>query len=139
MLGVANLEFAGMNPIAVVLAAIAGFATGAGWYMILGNSWLDALGKTKDQLEKSPWPFIAAIIFQLVMAFVLAGTIGHVGEVNLSNSLITAGYCWIGFVLPTMFINHRFQNCSMKLTIIDAGHWLAVLLIMGLVIGLLGV
>jgi hypothetical protein len=69
----------------------------------------------------------------------LAGVIGHLGEVSISNSLLTAAAVWGGFVLTTMVVNHRFQGATWSLSVIDGGHWLGVLLIMGLVIGLFGV
>ena len=37
-----------------------------------------------------------------------------------------------------MLVNHRFQGQGWKLTLIDAGHWLGVLLVMGAVLGLFG-
>ena len=44
------MTFSGMNYIAVIIAALAGFGLGAVWYMVLGGPWLHALGKTKDEL-----------------------------------------------------------------------------------------
>ncbi len=133
--------FAGINYLAVLVAAIAGYVVGSIWYMTLGNAWMKALGKTKEELKPSAGPFIAAFLMQLLMAYILAGAIGHLGDntVTLKNSVISAAFCWVGFVLTTMFVNHRFQGSPLMLTIIDAGHWLFVLLVMGVVIGLFGV
>ena len=69
---------------------------------------------------------------------VSAGLLGHLGEVTLGRSLLTAAFIWFGFVLTTMMVNHRFQSARWSLTLIDGGHWLGVLLVMGLVIGLFG-
>ncbi len=135
------MVFAGINYLAVLVAAITGFAIGSVWYMTLGEAWMRALGKTKENLKPSPGPFIAAFLMQLLMAFILAGAIGHLGEntVTVKNGLISAGFCWAGFVLTTMFVNHRFQGSPLMLTVIDAGHWLFVLLAMGTILGLFGV
>jgi hypothetical protein len=38
-----------------------------------------------------------------------------------------------------MAVNHGFQGAKRALTVIDGIHWLAVLLVQGLVIGLFGV
>ncbi len=132
------MQFAGISYLAVIVAGIAGFLTGAAWYTILGKSWLAALGKSESEVKPTPGPFVVAAICQLVMAFVFAGIVGHLGEVTIKNALISAFFIWIGFILTTMSVNYAFQRTSPKLTLIDTGHWLAVLLVMGLIIGLFG-
>ncbi len=128
-----------MNYLAVLVAAVAGFAFGSVWYGVLGKAWLAALGKPQESFKPQPLPFIVAFVCQLVMAWMLAGLIGHLGEVTLSGAVISAGFVWFGFVLTTMMVNHRFQMARWSLSLIDGGHWLGVLLVMGLVIGLFGV
>ena len=132
------MEFAGINYLAVLVAAIAGFAVGMGWYMTLGNAWMAALGKTQDELKPRPAPFIITGIALLVMAYVLAGMIGHMGEVTIRSGVISAAFAWAGFVATTIAINYAFQGAKSKLWLIDAGHFLAVLLVMGAVIGAFG-
>jgi len=134
-----DMEFAGTNYLAVVVAAAAGFITGGFWYGVLGNAWAQAQGKTKDDFKPSPKPFIIAIISQLVMAYVLSGLIGHLGDVTLTRGIISSLFVWAGFVITTLATNHAFQHAKPSLTLIDGGHWLAVLLVMGAVIGAFGV
>lgn len=144
--------FTGINYIAVVVAGVASFAFGAVYYMSLAKPWMAAVGKTEEQVksESSPLIYIVAIISQLVMAFMMAGVLGHlvppgardtaaVPSVTLTNGLIT-GFCiWFGFVLTTMLINHGFQGQKRALSLIDGGHWLGVLLLQGAVIGSFGI
>jgi hypothetical protein len=132
------MAFAGINYIAVLVAAIAGFAFGALWYGALGKQWMGALGMA-HRPKPSPAPFIIAFVCLLVMAWMLAGVIGHLGEITIERSVISALFLWFGFVLTTMLVNHRFQAARWSLSLIDGGHWLGVLLIMGLVIGLFGI
>lgn len=140
------MNFAGINHVAVVVAAAAAFLFGAVWYGILGRQWLEALGKTKEQIadssgRSSAAPFITSGIALLIMAWVMAGIVGHLGpgNVTLKNGLISALFVWAGFVATTLETNHGFQGAKRALTLIDGGHWLGVLLIQGAVIGLLGV
>ena len=132
------MAFAGISYLAVLVAAVAGFAFGALWYGLLSKPWMAALGMT-GRPKPSPLPFITAFIAQLAMAWILAGLIGHLGEVTPLRAMISAGFVWAGFVLTTMTVNHRFQSARWSLTLIDGGHWLGVLLVMGLVIGLFGI
>ena len=128
-----------VNWLAVIVATIAGFAVGAAWYTSLSKQWMAAIGKTREQLDAGPVPYVIGIAVELVMAFVLAVVIRSLfGEVNVTNGLTTAALMWVGFVLTTMILNHRYQNMPWQLTLIDGGHMLAVLLVQGLVIGLFG-
>ena len=133
-----------MNYPAVAVAAVAGFAFGAAWYMTLGKAWMAALGVTEAALKEkvsSPLAFGTAAVAQLVIAFFLAGLIGHLAPDGTPTALAgatTAFFVWLAFILPTMAVNHRFQGATMRLTAIDSLHWLGVLLVQGLAIGLIG-
>ena len=132
------MHFAGLNYLAVLVAAIAGFGFGAAWYTLLGKSWMAAVG-LREQPRPSAGPFVTAFICQLVMAWVLAGIIGHLGEISVRQATISAAFVWLGFIATALTVNHRFQGAPWSLTLIDAGHWLGVLLVMAVVIGLFGV
>lgn len=138
------MEFAGTNYLAVLIATVASFAFGSVYYMALAKPWMAAIGKTEEQMKADgmkPSTFIITFIAQLVMAWVLSGIIGHLGtdQVTAMNGLVSAVFIWAGFVATTLVVNHGFQGARKSLTIIDGGHWLGVLLIQGLVIGLFGV
>ena len=137
------MTFAGINYLAVIIAAIVGFAAGAAWYMALGKPWMEAHGFTQDSMKanQSPVPFIIALAANLVMAWMLAGIIGHlgIGEVTVKNGVISGALIWFGFVLSTLAVNYSFGRRPPKLIAIDGGHWLAVLVLQGAVIGLMGV
>ena len=138
------MEFAGTNYIAVVVAAIASFAFGSIYYMVLSKPWMAAIGKTEAQMKADGTKrsvFVVTALAQLVMAWVLSGIIGHLGtdQLTVMNGLISAAFVWVGFVATTLTVNHGFQGAKKSLTIIDGSHWLGVLLVQGLVIGLFGV
>ena len=139
------MEFAGLNYIGIAVAAVASFAFGSVYYMTLAKRWVAALGKTEEQIKADggmkPMVFAITAIAQLIMAWVLAGIIGHLGtgQVTPVNGLISGAFVWFGFVLTTQVINHGYQGAKKSLTLIDCGHWLGVLLVQGLVIGLFGV
>ncbi len=73
------------------------------------------------------------------MALMLAGLMGHLGYVTIKGGVISGFFVWVGFVITTMGVNHAFGGAKPMLTLIDGGHWLAVLLVMGAVIGAFGV
>jgi Protein of unknown function (DUF1761) len=139
----ACMQYAGTNYLAILLAAAASFLFGAVWYGTLARLWMAAVGKTEAEIKGSgqtPVLYLVAIIAQLIMAWVLAGLIGHLGpgRVTLRNGLISGAFAWLGFVVTTLVVNHGFQGAKRSLTVIDSGHWLGVLLIQGAIIGAMG-
>lgn len=124
------------------LAAVASFLFGAVWYGAFSRQWLGALGKSDAELKASAGfvtPMVVTFAAELVMAWVLAGVMTHLLKggvaVSVRNGVLTAGLLWIGFVATTLASNHAFQGNKRLLTIIDAGHWLGVMLIQGAIIG----
>ena len=145
------MSFAGTNYLAVIIAAVAAWLAGAAWYGALDKPWVAAQGKTMEEFKAaraakhgSPEgyaPFIIAFLAELVMAWVLAGVVGHlgIGQVTLRNGLISALFMWLGFVVTTLAVNYAFGGRGLKLAAIDAGHWLLVLVVQGAIIGAMGV
>jgi hypothetical protein len=138
------MAFSGVSYLAIVIAAVAAWLAGAAWYMAFGRTWMAALGMTPEQMEaarKEPGaylPFIYAFIAELVMAWTLAGLLGHIGPITLRNGVISAAFCWLGFVMAAMVVNNSFARRNWRLLWIDGGHWLVVLLVMGTIIGGIG-
>ena len=137
------MSFTGVNYIAVIIAALAGFGLGAVWYTVLARPWMHAIGKTeaecKQQGSAKVVPFAISIVALFIMALMLAGVMGHLGDITIRGGVISGFFVWLGFVITTMGVNHAFAGAKPMLTLIDGGYWLAVLLIQGAVIGAFGV
>ena len=134
-------QFTAQYLIAVGAATLCGIAIGFGYYAVLGDAWRQAAGMSEEdaQAGRSIGSYLIAGICYLILAFGLFGVTWHasVGDIDLRASLIAAGLAWLGFVVTTMTANHRFQGRPARLTVINAGHWLLVLMAQGLIIGLL--
>jgi hypothetical protein len=136
------MSFTGVNYVAVIIAALAGFGLGFVWYMVLAKPWMHAVGKTEADRPQGPAqvvPFAITILALFVMALMLAGVMGHLGDITIRGGVISGFFVWLGFVITTMGVNHAFSGAKPMLTLIDGGYWLAVLLIQGAVIGAFGV
>ena len=142
------MTFAGVSYLAVVIAAVVAWLAGAAWYMIFGRMRIEALEWAPEKIEAAKsrprdfFPFsydIYAFVADLVMAWVLAGVLGHLGALTLRAGLISAALCWLGFVMTTLTVNNTFAHRDWRLLWIDGGHWLVALLLMGAVIGAMGV
>ena len=127
-----------VNYMAVVTAAIAGFLVGFAWYTVFGNVWMEALGKKKKDCKPAPLPFIIAGVSCLLMAWMLAGLMGHLSDITVKGGVISALFVWLGFVVTTTGTNQVFHGDKPVVTAIDAGYWLAVLVVMGAILGAFG-
>ncbi|MDP9631842.1 UNVERIFIED_ORG: hypothetical protein J2W85_003921 [Ensifer adhaerens] len=135
------MAFAGMNYLAVLIAAIAAFAIGAGYYGVLGKPWMKAARIDPATAQMSPVLFAISFVSELVMATMVAGVVGHLGpgQVTAFNGIVSAFFLWLGFVATSMVVNHRYQGFGWSLSLIDGVHWLLVLTAMGAIIGAMGV
>lgn len=139
------MSFGGINHTAVLLAAITSFLFGGVWYgafsrRALARSAEAEAGETRLRFRVNAIPFIVAFVALLVMAYVLAGFLGHldVGQVTARNGIVSALLVWAGFVMTALVVNHLVEGVSRIATLVDAGHWLGVLVIQGGMIGWLG-
>lgn len=138
------MEFLGVNYLAVVCAGAVSYIFGGLWYSVFGELWLKAIGRTYDELKQEGGfgarPMLVALIAQMVMAFVFAGALSYLGKhnVTLMHGLVSGAFIWCGFILTTLVTNNQFQAQGWRLTVVDGGHWLGVLLIQGSIIGLFG-
>jgi len=132
------MDFGQINWIAVLGAAVATMAFGAIYYTVLGKPWMDAAGVTEEQVKegRGAVPYLISFASLLVMASVLAGHFAQhaAEEVTAAHAIESAFVLWLGFILASMATNHAFQGCPPKLTALDSGHWLGVLVIQGLIL-----
>ena len=142
------MTFAGINHLAILLAAIVAWLGGAVYYTLLARPWVAAQGLTVEQHRAmiaaktgiaKVAPYILAFVADLAMAWVLAGMIGHLGAVTIRSAIISGLFVWAGFVVTTLLVNNAFAGRRYMLTLIDAGHGLLVVVLMGIVIGWIGV
>lgn len=134
-----------LNYLAIVVAAVAAWLSGALWYSLLSKHWLAAQGMTVEEakakhaaLKGTPaaWmPFVLVFIAELIIAYVLAGLLGHLGAWSVRGGIIAAAIVWFGFVLTTIVANYAFHQRSYTLMAIDAGAWLVAFAIIGAIVG----
>jgi len=129
--------------IGFLLAVVTSMAIGAIWYTALSRPWINANGFDAQQISEvesggSASIYVVAALCHVVMAIVLSFILFHTESYTLWGGMTVAAICWLGFVVTTMSVNHRFQMKPWALTIIDAGHYLCVLLAQGAILGWFG-
>src|SRR5262249_20397783 len=140
------MHFASVNWLAIFIAAAAGYGVGAAWYAIFGKRWMAANGMTAETVKSGGTgtviSYLLAAIANVLIAVTFAGFLFHMGGVApspLRPPIISAVFLWLGFILSTLMVTYSFPRRPPMLIAIDGGHWLAVMLVMAVILGLMGV
>lgn len=129
-----------VNYLAVFAAAIANVAIGTAWYnapFAFNGIWLKSIGKTTEQVaeEFSVLKPLGALAGSLFTAFLLAVFIGWMGAETLLRGAFVGLLAAVGFAATTSGIKDFFEGRPGKLWLINAGHDVVTLVIMGAIIG----
>lgn len=127
-----------MGIIAVIVAAVLGFATGAVWYGALGAQWMQAVGRTKEEIEadKDKTPFVIAFVAALLASMVMHHMFTMAGIEDALRCLAYGAGLGLFLVAPWIVLHYGFAGRPKALWIIDAGHTVAAFAVIGLVLGL---
>ena len=138
------MGFSHANLISILIAAVAAWIFGGAYYTALGKPWMAAQGKTLEQCKaeqdgKSGFakgaPFVIVFVSEIIIAWVLYGILLHLNVFTLRGGIISALFCWFGFVLTTIATNNAFQGRRVMLTVIDSVGWLGAFVIIGAIVG----
>jgi hypothetical protein len=127
----------GINYLAVVAAAVAAFVVSSVWYTIFGNAWMELRGTdpaTAADTATPAWTVLFVVVQSLVVAFMLAYFVVHLGVVDWKGALCLGALVW---VFPAMILlgSVVHENVPFMLAAIHAGDWLVKLLLMTVVVG----
>jgi len=127
------------NHFAVVVAAAAFFALGAGWYTVLADPWAAGIGKTMEQLQKdtngSALPMVMGFVAILVMCYTLNSLLNRLGDTTAAGGAKVGAFVALGFVAANIALNYAFEVRSITLWTINSGHVLVGLTLAGAIIG----
>jgi hypothetical protein len=128
----------GINWLAVLVAAVAGYLLGAIWYTpaVFGNRWMAALEKKPEELGS---PVLALTVSALTTALTgvcLAFLLRGLGIQTLGAGVVCGIVIGGGIVFASMLSDYLFQSRSMTLLWIQGGYRLLyVVLICAIIAG----
>ena len=141
------MNFASVNILSILIAAVAAWIFGGIYYTALSKPWLTAQGKTLEQckaeqasktgLAKAA-PFILVFAGEIIIAWALYGILAHMNAFTLRGGVISALLVWFGFVVTTMTANNAFGGRKSMLSVIDGAAWLGAFVIIGAIVGWMG-
>jgi len=130
---------AAANHVAVWVAAIVHFIIGAGWYTVLGPTWLAAIGKTEAQIKAEQpnmaIPLIIAFAVAVVIAYTLAWLLPKLGAQSAAGGAKTGATLALALIATTIAMNYGFEARSISLWLINAGYMVVGMAAMGAIIG----
>jgi hypothetical protein len=125
-----------INWLAVALGTLAFFAIGAIWYSALfGRVWQREVGLSDEQLKSGRnMPLIFGLC--LLLEFIVVLTLGHMFaflQPNPHQKMMLATGFGLAIMTPAIGINYLYQRKSLKLFLIDAGHFVVGMAVVGMV------
>jgi heme/copper-type cytochrome/quinol oxidase subunit 3 len=129
-----------MGFVSVLIAALAGFAVGAAWYMTLAKQWVAASGVTVDENGRpegsSPMPFVISGICMLLVAGMMRHMFAMAGIDGAAKGLVSGIGIGLFFIAPWIAMNVAYAMRPRALAIIDGGYAVVGCGIIGLVLGI---
>jgi Protein of unknown function (DUF1761) len=124
-----------INVVAVVVAAIAGFAFAGAYYSVLAGR-LATLGPAWAERSSTPaWqPMVFELVKGAVIALVVAGLVDRIPVEGVVGALALALVLWVAFPVLILAGSVVHERVPPALAAIHAGDWLAKLVIIALVI-----
>jgi hypothetical protein len=126
---------ANINWLAVLVAAIAGFAVGGLWYgPVFGKAWMQAAGMTEEKINAANPARIygTTLLLNLIAAFSLAMFIGAGG---LQFGVFAGFMTGLAFVATALGVTYLFEHRPLKLWLINAGYQIVIFTLMGAILG----
>jgi hypothetical protein len=120
--------------LAVLVATVAAFVVGGGYYAVLGDQLAGVSNAAASGKQPPPWTLAVELLRCLVLATVVAGLASQ-GEIDEpAGGLLLGLALWIGFPLVLWTGAMIHENTPWKLAAIHAGDWLAKLLVVGAIV-----
>lgn len=128
-----------MHLLSIPIATIAAFMAGGLWYgPLFGKAWQAEQGFTEADKARSSMVtlFATTLVCEAIVALFVSFLLHHFPH-DPNVTIMVAISIAVGFVIPTMLVNHSYGLKSVKLMAIDAGHWLVVFVVIGVVFAVL--
>ncbi|MSR85497.1 DUF1761 domain-containing protein [Candidatus Uhrbacteria bacterium] len=134
-----------INYLAVLVCGIVSMVVGSLWYgPLFGKMWMSLMGMTPEKMEASKkkgmtQSYILMFIGSLVMAYVLAHSVvfgsSYLHMTGAWAGVMAGFWSWLGFIAPVTLGSVLWENKSWNLWILNNGHYLVSLLVMGAILG----
>lgn len=131
------MRIAGVNLIAVLVAAVLIYAVGFVIYGILfSEQWMALKGFTEEDLAAEQWRMALSPIMPILIAFGVGLAHKWRGGGGLMGGISTGVIVWLCFLFPTRMYSYAYGNEVLGLFEMDSAHLLVDAVVAGAVFGL---
>ena len=130
-----------INWVALIIATIVNMVVGFVWYSpaLFAKEWSKLTGRKMDEMGDGTKGYVITTVGAFVQAFILLHFVAYVANFyptysDMAVGLMTAAWAWLGFVAIPQAVNTIFEGRRKKLWAINAGYFLVVLLINGVIL-----
>ena len=126
-----------INIWAVLVATAVYFVIGSLWYspFLLGKAWMKSIGKTQEELKMGPHTMIGSIIISFVVPLIVALILELIGTWDLITALLVSLIVFA--IFASLGLNPvLYEDKSIVTYLINCGHQLVGLLIIGIILGI---
>ena len=129
-----------INWLAVGFGTLAFFVVGAVWYTALfGKAWQREVGLSNEQLmdgRNMALTYGTCLLLEFVVVLTLGHLFAFLHPGDHVMMMMATGF-GLAIMSPAIGINYLYQRKSLKLFLIDAGHFVVGMAVVGLVFVLL--
>ena len=129
-----------INWLAVGFGTLAFFVVGAVWYTALfGKAWQREVGLSNEQLmdgRNMALTYGTCLLLEFVVVLTLGHLFAFLHPGDHVKMMMATGF-GLAIMSPAIGINYLYQRKSLKLFLIDAGHFVVGMAVVGLVFVLL--
>jgi hypothetical protein len=129
---------AGINPLAVGVAAIAAFFLSFIWYSVFAkalNEVRPADAATAAEKQPPPWKIAVELSRSVVLSFVLAWTLARIGTTGWIDAVLVGFMLWLGLSAVQWAGSMLWEGVPFRMAAIHAGDWLAKILLITIITG----
>lgn len=128
-----------MEIVNVLVAAVAGYAFGAAWYMVLSKPWMAAAGikagpDGRPEGQSNPTPFILAAVAMVLVAGMMRHIFSMADIDTVIKGIMAGGGIGLFMISPWIMINNGYGGRPFLLTLIDGGYATFGCALMGIVL-----
>lgn len=130
-----------MEFLSVIVAAVASYAFGAVWYMVLSKPWMEASGVAvgedgRPANASNPVPYIVAFIATLLVAGMMRHIFNLSGIDTVDKGLMSGVGIGLFLATPWLMTCYGFAGRPARLLFIDGGYTTIGCTLMGVVLTL---
>ena len=129
--------FAELNWWAILVVTVVAFMLGFIWYgPVFGKAWLNALGKTEDEIQPSPTPFLITIVTTLITSIVMAVLVHLLAIDNWMLGALLGAAVGVGFIAASNASDTAFCRWSWNLFAIQSSYRVVYSIVMGVILAI---